>query len=115
MNSVVRMIGAGWPDFQARIAAWTSGSSGGTSSPAGFHRLHGARGAEGVDLDDVRHGLVLKTQRDETATQGGDERQLRDSSDLRPPPRANQIEIAIVPFAPGLDVWVQVFHHAIRS
>src|SRR6059036_2336165 len=34
MNSVVRMIGAGWPDFQARIAAWISGSSGWTSSPA---------------------------------------------------------------------------------
>jgi hypothetical protein len=35
MNSVVRMIGAGWPAFQARIAAWTSGSSGGPSSPVG--------------------------------------------------------------------------------
>src|SRR5437879_872373 len=34
MNSVVRMIGAGWPDFQARIAAWNSGSAGWTSSPA---------------------------------------------------------------------------------
>src|SRR2546429_4140136 len=32
MNSLVRMIGADWPAFQARIAAWTSGSSGGTSS-----------------------------------------------------------------------------------
>src|SRR5215470_15659950 len=33
MNSVVRMIGAGWPDFHARIAAWMSGSSAWTSSP----------------------------------------------------------------------------------
>src|SRR5437867_12506596 len=35
MNSLVRMIGAGLPDRQARIAAWTCGSSGATSSQAG--------------------------------------------------------------------------------
>src|SRR2546428_14138168 len=32
MNSLVRMIGADWLAFQARVAAWTSGSSGGTRS-----------------------------------------------------------------------------------
>src|SRR5437773_4910687 len=84
-------------------------------APRGFHGLHRDRRAEGVDLDDVRDRLVLQAQRHETAAQHARQRQLRDRRDLPPATRLDQIEIAIVPFAPSLDVRVQILHHSTRS
>jgi hypothetical protein len=107
----VRHHGARTADERRELVAHYSIVGG---AARGFGRLDGDRGAESIDLDDVRHCLVLETQRNEAAAQDGDERQLGHGGHLPPAPGANEIEIAIVPFAPGLDVRVQVLHDATR-